>query len=101
MKTLYNFFLDSPKAHAFVILPLQSTCMHNIVGVCTICAANAKVPTAATIAACSHKWAMFTTTLPDKVACDFGLPSHAVDTANAVHHCIHCFAIVCNSCFCG
>lgn len=101
LAAFYTNSMCSLKGHAFVVAPMQSTCIHNIVGACAICAANAKIPSAQTIADCSHKWALFTTTLPEKVACDFSLPSHAVDTANAVHHCVYCFAVVCNGCFTG
>jgi cytochrome c oxidase subunit 1 len=87
------------KTQGFVTRPLASTCIHGIVGLCTLCY-QAKQ---ATIIACTHSWIQFSDTTMLGVACDFSLPIHtAATTSNAVIHvCNICHAIACSDCFVG
>lgn len=96
-------FTCPPKPHIFVVMPLQTTCVHNVIGYCAICVGNSRIPTAATIAACTHNWSAFKDASLKGVACDFSLPSHLLlsDPNSAVHYCTSCFAMVCNGCFTG
>jgi len=108
LQTLLNRSYDSlewaltspPKPHAFVSLPLGTTCIHNITGFCTLCY-QAKI---AMIANCTHTWKVLATDPALlAVSCDFNLPTHNVATNlnSVIHFCDICQAVVCSGCFVG
>ena len=95
----YVNILSIQKTHSFITRPLNSACVHGVVGLCTLCY-QAKQ---ASIIACTHTWMLFSDPKMLGVACDFNLPVHmAATSSNAITHvCTICHAIACSNCFVG
>jgi len=95
----YVNILSIQKTHGFVTRPLNSACVHRVVGLCTLCY-QAKQ---ASIIACTHTWMLFSDPKMVGVACDFNLPIHtAAISNNAITHvCTICHAVACSNCFVG
>jgi cytochrome c oxidase subunit 1 len=83
-----------PKPHAFLSLPIQSACVHGIIGICQLCW-NIRH---ANIILCHHHWFAVTGYSVAGTACDFNLPIHVVTSHVLAYSCHLCHAVCCTGC---